>query len=607
MPPISPRPHPALAPARLLLGNIANPMASAQAERLGHPSGGPVACRRNHRLVQNRTVRAAPNRVHPPAPAASSRRCSADRARCAATLLAGALALAAPGTLGADWRDKVAPTVLAAAAETPAVEVLLQVAPTPDLTPAAELAGKRAKGRFVYEALRRHAAATAAPLLDQLRRQGIPHRSLWIAGAVWARVPSHQLAALADRPEVRAIVANPRIAARLPRPRRPATDLVTNSSLSCPPTSTTWGVERVGAPAFWALGIAGRGVVVAGQDTGYEYLHPALRDRYRGAGGSHDYAWWDAIHEDLGNTPNPCGVDSPAPCDDNGHGTHTMGTMVGRDVGSDPPSSPVRTYGVAPEATWIGCRNMDSGVGTPASYIECFQFFLAPTRRDGSDADPDLAPDVINNSWGCPPSEGCEGEQTAALEAAAAAVRAAGIVVVASAGNSGSSCGSIVDPPATFDGALVVGATNSEDQIASFSSRGPIGARIGPDLVAPGVNVCSSRPGHTYGVLNGTSMAGPHVSGLVALLVQMRGCLRGEVDHIEALLRETAQPLTGTQSCGGVAGSAIPNNTFGHGLAQGVLPGCYVENGALFCDDFELGDQQAWCPGDAPPALRGTP
>jgi serine protease AprX len=151
----------------------------------------------------------------------------------------------------------------------------------------------------------------------------------------------------------------------------------------------------------------------------------------------------------------------------------------------------------------------------------------------------------------------------------------------------------------------VVGATNSADQIAGFSSRGPVAGRVGPDLVAPGVAVCSAtRNSASYHYLNGTSMAAPHVSGLVALLIGMRGCLRGEVERIESLLRQTAQPLLSGETCGDVPGSVVPNNTFGHGLARGVLPGCYVAGGALFCDGFEQGDQQAWCPQGTPPLVR---
>ena len=152
----------------------------------------------------------------------------------------------------------------------------------------------------------------------------------------------------------------------------------------------------------------GRTIVVAGADTGIRWTHNALKPHYRGwdgANANHNYNWHDSIHDSVGN---PCGNDSPEPCDDFFHGTHTIGTAIGDDGGSN-------QIGMAPGAKWIGCRNMDQGNGTPARYIECMEFFLAPyplscTPNEG---DPTKAPDITNNSWGCPPSEGCVGEHVA--------------------------------------------------------------------------------------------------------------------------------------------------------------------------------------------------
>ncbi len=152
---------------------------------------------------------------------------------------------------------------------------------------------------------------------------------------------------------------------------------------------------------MWAAGYTGQGAVIGGQDTGYDWDHPALKNQYRGWNGAsadHDYNWHDAIHV----TGSICGANSPEPCDDDDHGTHTMGTMVGDDgLGNQ--------IGMAPGARWIGCRNMNDGVGTPATYTECYEWFIAPYPVGGTpdQGDPSKAPDVINNSWGCPPSEGC--------------------------------------------------------------------------------------------------------------------------------------------------------------------------------------------------------
>ena len=115
---------------------------------------------------------------------------------------------------------------------------------------------------------------------------------------------------------------------------------------------------------------------------------------------------------------------------------------------------------------------MDSGVGTPATYAECYQWFIAPTDLNGENARPDLAPDVINNSWGCPTSEGCTDPNV--LLTVVQNLVAAGIVSAHSAGNSGRSCSTISEPAAIYDKSFTVGATNSNDAIADFSSRGPV-------------------------------------------------------------------------------------------------------------------------------------
>jgi subtilisin family serine protease len=185
-------------------------------------------------------------------------------------------------------------------------------------------------------------------------------------------------------------------------------------------------LNTIKAPQVWALGHRGQGVVVASADTGVDWDHPALIQKYRGNEGgtpSHDYDWKDAIHAGGGS----CGFNTTAPCDDNSHGTHTVGTMVGSDGAND--------VGVAPDAKWIGCRNMNQGAGLPSTYLECMDFFLAPTDLNGANPRPELAPHIINNSWGCPPSEECVPVDI--LREAVANLRQAGVLFVAAAGNSG--------------------------------------------------------------------------------------------------------------------------------------------------------------------------
>ena len=471
----------------------------------------------------------------------------------ACTLVLPALASAAAPSPGA-WRQKVAGSVLAEAERTGSTEFLVLLSERADLSPARALRGQRARGRAVFEALRATADRTQAPLRRLLAERGAEHRAYWITNAIWARGDASLLQALARRPEVDRIAANPRVRVALPRPEPAGTEAT---------LAAEWGVGKIGAPSAWARGVDGSGIVVAGQDTGYDWDHPALKAAYRGwdgAAASHAYNWHDAVHS---APTNPCGGDSPEPCDDHGHGTHTMGTVAGL--------SGTNQIGVAPGARWIGCRNMDEGVGTPATYTECLQWFLAPTDLAGQNPDPAKAPQVINNSWGCPTYEGCTDPDV--LRSPVESLRAAGIVVVASAGNSGSSCSTVEDPPAIYDAAFSVGATDSTDAIASFSSRGPVTVdgsnRLKPDVSAPGVSVRSCAVGTGYTTMSGTSMASPHVTGLVALLLQARPELDGDVDEIERVVRETARPLSTTQNCGGTAG-LVPNNVFGSGRVDAL-------------------------------------
>jgi subtilisin family serine protease len=213
---------------------------------------------------------------------------------------------------------------------------------------------------------------------------------------------------------------------------------------------------------------------------------------------------------------------------------------------------------------------MERGWGSPATYIECFEWFLAPTDLAGENPDPAQAPHVINNSWGCPAVEGCNPDNFALMELAVNALRAAGMVVVVSAGNSGGSgCGSIDDPAAIFEGSFTIGATRNNDTIANFSSRGAItidsSFRLKPNVSAPGVGVRSAVRNGGFASFSGTSMAGPHVAGAVALMISAAPHLAGQVDTIEAILQETALPMMTLQDCAPYMGMTIPNTAYGYG------------------------------------------
>jgi subtilisin family serine protease len=474
---------------------------------------------------------------------------------------------------------KIDDAVLTAIAEAGSASFIALMAEQADLSPAYRLRSKEEKGRFVFETLRATAERSQAGLLAELKQRGVAHRSLYVVNAVVVEQGDLALAAeLAGRADVTRLVANPTVRQPLPEVAAAAPDVS--------PEAIEWGVNNVNAPQVWATGVTGAGIVIAGQDTGIRWTHTAIKNQYRGWSGlaaDHNYNWWDAIH----SNPNVCGINSPVPCDDNGHGTHTVGTVVGDDGGSN-------QIGVAPDAQWIGCRNMNSGNGTPATYAECFQFFLAPTDLAGQNPNPALAPHVINNSWGCPTSEGCTSATWGVIQTVQQSLRAAGVLVVASAGNDGSNCGSIGTPLAIFPESFAVGAYNSSNAIASFSSRGPrFFTNIqGPDISAPGVSVRSAtRSSDTaYGSSSGTSMAGPHVVGVVALLWSAVPELVGQVPATEQYLRETANKSVVGTACGSGANTA-PWNTWDNTYGYGRIDALAAVQAAMCPADINYDDQ----------------
>lgn len=433
-----------------------------------------------------------------------------------------------------------------------------------DLSAAHDIVDSDARGWYVYNTLKAHAERTQTELRALLDAEGAEYKPYWAANMIVTSGDRALIERIASRSDVRLLESN--------RPFRAIDPIVEPPSLGPESTAAVeWGVQNVNAPQLWQQGFTGIGVVVAGQDTGIRWTHAALKPKYRGWNGTvadHNYNWWDAIHSNASS--NPCGADSKQPCDDNGHGTHTVGSMLGDDGAGN-------QVGVAPGARWIGCRNMNNGVGTPATYSECFQFFLAPTDLNGQNADPTKRPHIMNNSWGCPPEEGCAANS---LRQVVENSVASGIFVVASAGNSGSGCSTVTDPPPIYGAAFSVGAYSSTNTLAPFSSRGPVTVdgsnRRKPDIAAPGVGVRSATQTSdgSYTVLSGTSMAGPHVAGSVALLWSARPHLTRNIAATRAILEQSANPgvdvIFGPTECGGTTPSQIPNNHFGYGRVDAL-------------------------------------
>ena len=302
----------------------------------------------------------------------------------------------------------------------------------------------------------------------------------------------------------------------------------TASAIGAPASSapTELNIELVNAPAMWSLGFTGQGVVVANLDSGVDVTHPDLAARWRGGSNS----WFD-----------PYGQHPTTPTDLSGHGTATMGVMVGGDAGGS-------SIGMAPGATWIAAKIFnDSGTATATAIHSALQWVLDP---DGNPATAD-APQVVNNSWayGTP---GCNLEFQPDLQA----LRAAEIVPVFAAGNYGPGSSTSVSP-ANYPEALAVGATSNADVVYSVSGRGPSAcgeaSSIYPEVVAPGVNIHTADLYGMYQTASGTSLAAPQVAGALALLLSAHQGLTASAQ---------ASALTGS---GRDLGTAGPDNSYGYG------------------------------------------
>src|SRR5947208_3420628 len=483
--------------------------------------------------------------------------CSLSFAAAAVAVLGAIASSRAISQGGQDNQDatasKLAPWVIDHTANGQQAEFFVVLADQADLSGAAALATKNEKGQYVYDALRNKSQTTQGPILQWLSERGLEHRSFYIVNAILVKGSREIAETLAARPDVGRVEGNPHIENSLPQPG-PAVEAPQRQA----PETIEPGITYTHAPDVWALGFTGQNIVVASADTGQRWTHNALKPHYRGWNGTvadHDYNWHDSIHDSVGN---PCGNDSPFPCDDYFHGSHTTGTAIGDDGAGN-------QIGMAPGAKWIGCRNMDVGTGTPARYIECMQFFLAPYPVGGGQGDPTKAPDITINSWGCPTSEGCS---VTTLQAAVEAQAAAGIMMVVAAGNSGSNCSTVTDPPSFYAASYTAGALNTgTDTIALFSSRGPVtidgSNRVKPDITAPGTNTrsASNSSDNAYVFASGTSMATPHIAGAMALLWSAIPSLQNQIDPSRAALNNAAHFISSTQC--GTAGP--PNNVYGWG------------------------------------------
>ncbi|WP_037626023.1 S8 family serine peptidase [Streptomyces aureus] len=410
-----------------------------------------------------------------------------------------------------------------------------------DLSGAKKQKTHAARARAAFKELRAKAADSQASLKSFLDKKKIGHQDYWIANAIQVSGGQDLVNELAKRPDVASIVKEQHYKLDdIETADNKITTSRTDSSANGDDTPE-WGVADINADDVWnQYGDRGEGIVIANVDSGVQYDHPDLVAQYRGNNGdgsfTHDYNWYDPTGQ--------CGAGG-VPCDNNGHGTHTMGTMVGK-----------HGIGVAPNAKWIAAKGCESSSCSDESLLAAGQWILAPTDHNGQNPRPDLAPNIVNNSWG--------GGDTTFYQDIVEAWNAAGIFEAFAAGNDGDgkTC-STAHAPGSQAPSYGVGAYDSTGTIASFSGFGPslVDGSTKPNISAPGVKVESTWPGSSYNTESGTSMATPHVAGAVALLWSAAPSLIGNIDETRKLLNEGARNVDDTH-CGGTADM---NNVWGEG------------------------------------------
>ncbi|PRY56232.1 S8 family serine peptidase [Glycomyces artemisiae] len=465
--------------------------------------------------------------------------------RILAAALAGALVPAglATGAAAQDTEaalvvEKTAPEILAEIGAEGDAEAWLLFTGSPDYGAAFDAAAKEQKGAAAVAAAKAYAETSQRDAVDVLDAAGADYESYWGASTIKVQADEDLLADLAALDTVEAVVAAPEY--DMIEPVAPdGKDEAGGGFQTWDAVQTAaveWGVADVGAPEVWDEGFTGEGITVASIDTGVQYDHPALADSYRGNNGdgtyTHDYNFYDI--QDV------CAGD--APCDDDGHGTHTMGTMVGNGG-----------IGVAPDAEWIAVNGCCPSIET---LILAGQWIAAPTDAEGRNPDPLKAPHVVNNSWGTtiPGYDPIYAEVVDLWHAS-------GIIPVFAAGNNGPAC-LTMSTPGVYENVIAVGAYDEDHVVAEFSSRGHgLGGTLKPDVSAPGVAVRSSLPGDEYGLGDGTSMAAPHVAGAIALLMSASPTLEGDYEAVYETITGTAVDTPDDQC----TGDDEANNVYGHG------------------------------------------
>lgn len=411
------------------------------------------------------------------------------------------------------------------------VQVLVEF-PQADLPPHAR--------EQVVQRRKAHANRTQRPLIGFAReRPGVTvRREFWLVNAVLVEVDTDRvpLQALAKIPGVTRLAPNEPVS--LPEPPREATGPAPGESTHASgANATTYGLEQIDAPRVWReFDTRGEGVKVAVLDTGVAVTHPDIELYTENASNRTYPGGWAEFNASTGER-----VEGSKPHDTAFHGTHTSGTVAGGNASG-------RAIGVAPGVSLMHGLVIPNGTGTTSSVLAGLEWAVE------EDAD------VVSLSLG-------GGFNETAITAVQNA-EAAGTVVVAAIGNSGE--GTAGWPGASYE-ALSVGAVDRNRTVASFSGGGIVNkSKLGdpngtedwpeeyvvPDVTGPGVAVTSSVPGKAYMVLDGTSMATPHVAGAAALVLAATNDTPPAPAELRRLLRESAwKPAHCRPSCTPRAGN----------------------------------------------------
>lgn len=400
-----------------------------------------------------------------------------------------------------------------------------------------EKATMKARHQRVLSALQTAASESQGNIVSYLetkKREGSVkgYTRFWIMNLIVVQSTRKELEKIAARSDVEIVEENFKVSLIEPVGERAKSVEIPSKGIGVTP-----GLRAINAPRVWhELGITGLGRLVGNIDTGVDGAHPALTNRWRGNHEPWQECWKDAV-----------GFGDTIPHDYYGHGTHVMGTLCGLGAATND------TIGVAWQAEWIADNSINQNTGTAFDndILEAFQWFADP---DGDTTTIDDVPDVVQNSWGIDHRfsgyQDCDYRWQTVIENC----EAAGVVVTFSAGNEGSSPKTLRSPANICNTPITnfaIGAVDATHYgfpypIAGFSSRGPSdcdGVTKKPEVVAPGVQVYSSVPGGGYEQYgwDGTSMAGPHVAGVVALMRQANPDL--SVDSIKQILINTAVDL----------------------------------------------------------------